>query len=181
MERKRARRTGFTLIELLIAITIIGILVAVGLGSFGSAQKKARDGKRKTDLESIARALELYYNDCGAYPSTNGTGGIVGCGNTDSCNTNADECTPGQPFIRNGITYMQELPTDPMGNYYYDWSAQGYVLYARLENTSDSAVPHSGSTALGYEDIWCRQGPHDECNYALVGPGSVTPTFTVTD
>ncbi len=174
-------KRGFTLIELLVAITILGVLVSVGLGAFASSQKKARDSKRKTDLESISRAMELYYNDCGAYPTTSGSGDIVGCGNTGSCNTSAATCTPGQQWIRNGIIYMQELPSDPLGNYYYDWSSSGYVLYARLENTSDSAVPHSGGTPLGYKDIWCRVSPHDQCNYGLAGPGASVSTLTVVD
>jgi hypothetical protein len=155
----------------------------VGLGSFASSQKKARDSKRKTDLESISRALELYYNDCGMYPYENndGSGSIMGCGSTGTCNATADACTPGEPWTRNGITYMQELPDDPMGNYVYQWSSSGYVLYARLENTSDSAVPHSGTTVLAYDDIWCRTNPHNECNYAFAGPGSLSPSSTTND
>lgn len=55
---------GFTLIELLIVISIIGILASLTLASYGSAQAKARDGVRKSDLAQLKRALELYKADC---------------------------------------------------------------------------------------------------------------------
>ena len=179
MQRKKARKTGFTLIELLIAITIIGILVAVGLGSFGSAQKKARDSKRKTDLQSISRALELYYNDCGAYPLTGNNNVIAGCGATGSCNTSASDCSWGGVFTRNGINYMTEIPSDPMGNYYYVSNGTSYGLYARLENTSDSAVPHNGTTPQGYETTLCRSAAR--CNYGIKSSNAATLGTTVDD
>ncbi|MGB9706948.1 MAG: type IV pilin protein, partial [Microgenomates group bacterium] len=59
---------GFTLIELLVAVAILGILATVGLGSFQSSQMKGRDARRKSDLSQIQKALEMYYNDKGAYP-----------------------------------------------------------------------------------------------------------------
>lgn len=155
---------GFTLIELLIVITIIGILVTIGLGSFASTQMKARDAKRKNDLESIARALELYYNDCGSYPVSS-SGSIVGCGGTGSCATSAVSCSWGGAFTRNNVQYMLELPDDPSGDYFYVSSGTSYQLYARLENISDGAVPHSGTTARAYQNTTCRSGTLDKCNY----------------
>lgn len=178
MQRKKARKTGFTLIELLIAITIIGILVAVGLGSFGSAQKKARDAKRKTDLESIARALELYYNDFGSYPVVDsGTGRILGCGTTAA----PTSCSWGGSFTKDGIQYMVELPDDPSGDYWYVSGGASYQLYARLENTSDSAVPHSGATAQAYTGTVCRSGALEKCNYGVRSSNTSTQGTVGTD
>jgi len=60
---------GFTLMELLIVIAIIGILISVATASYSSAQKKARDSRRRGDLKAVQNALEQYYSaNNGQYP-----------------------------------------------------------------------------------------------------------------
>ena len=59
---------GFTLIELLVVITIIGILATGATTIYTSAQQKARDSIRQTDLLSVKSAVEQSYGDEGAYP-----------------------------------------------------------------------------------------------------------------
>lgn len=54
---------GFTLLELLIVISIIGILVAIGVAAYSSAQLKARNSRRMQDIRSIQSAAEQYYAD----------------------------------------------------------------------------------------------------------------------
>ncbi|OGE07316.1 hypothetical protein A2615_00525, partial [Candidatus Curtissbacteria bacterium RIFOXYD1_FULL_41_36] len=56
---RRPWRRGFTLIELLVVITIIGILAAIAIVSYGGTQERARDSRRKSDLDAIKKALEL--------------------------------------------------------------------------------------------------------------------------
>lgn len=65
------KKNGFTMIELLVVTTIIIVLSAIGLTSFGQASKNARNGKRKADIESVRSALVLYRTDNGSYPTTN--------------------------------------------------------------------------------------------------------------
>jgi prepilin-type N-terminal cleavage/methylation domain-containing protein len=55
------RRTGFTLIELLITITIMAILMSLAVFSLRSVQANARDEERKTDIDAIAKGLEIRY------------------------------------------------------------------------------------------------------------------------
>lgn len=55
------RQAGFTLIELLITITIMVVLVVLAVVSLRTTEANARDEKRKTDVENIARGLELRY------------------------------------------------------------------------------------------------------------------------
>jgi len=106
------KRQAFTLVELLVVISIIGLLSAVAMTSFNSTRMSARNQKRKADLVQISKALELYYNDKGAYPST----GVSGCcswwgvtstfGSHDSSGSNG--------WIPNlAPNYIGRLPDDP--------------------------------------------------------------------
>lgn len=75
------KRNGFTLIELLVSISIISILMALGIVSFGSAQKKARDTRRQQDMGMLQKAAEQYYSlNSSNYPTTwtSGTSWSVG-------------------------------------------------------------------------------------------------------
>ena len=63
---------SFTLIELLVAISIISLLSSVVLVSTRSAGIQSRDSRRKSDIEQVATALELYYLDNNNYPNTDG-------------------------------------------------------------------------------------------------------------
>src|SRR3954470_5386168 len=69
---------GFTIVELLIVIVVIGILAALVLNSFRGVQERARDTKRRTDINAQASQLEVYYTDNGGYPV------FTGQVNTDS-------------------------------------------------------------------------------------------------
>jgi prepilin-type N-terminal cleavage/methylation domain-containing protein len=69
---------GFTIVELLIVIVVIAILAALVLNSFRGVQERARDTKRRTDVNAQASQLEVYYTDNGGYPL------FTGQVNTDS-------------------------------------------------------------------------------------------------
>jgi prepilin-type N-terminal cleavage/methylation domain-containing protein len=103
-------RRAFTLIELLVVISIIGLLTTIAVVSLGSTRANARNARRKADLVQISKALELYYSDNGAYPSTGGSGTLYGvCGRGGSM---ADSGAGG--WIPNlAPTYMAILPRDP--------------------------------------------------------------------
>jgi prepilin-type N-terminal cleavage/methylation domain-containing protein len=74
MKNKFSIKSAFTLLEMLVVIGIISILVGMGAVSYSTAQKKARDAKRKQDLKAIQNALEQYYSVCGyQYPTPAGS------------------------------------------------------------------------------------------------------------
>lgn len=52
------RYQGFTLIELLVTITIIAILAVIGVAVFTGAQRNARDGTRRANMESLSKSIE---------------------------------------------------------------------------------------------------------------------------
>lgn len=63
-----ARRGGFTMIEVMVSAVIVVILVFVFLPGIGKQLNRGRDARRKTDLDKIKGAWEVYYNDNGCYP-----------------------------------------------------------------------------------------------------------------
>jgi len=65
------RKPAFTLVELLLVAAVIGIIQVVVIYTYLGAQKQSRDVKRKSDLNRIATALELYRTDKKEYPPTN--------------------------------------------------------------------------------------------------------------
>ena len=60
---------GFTLIELLIVVAIIAILAAIAVPNFLEAQVRAKVSRTKSDMRSIALALESYRLDYTEYPN----------------------------------------------------------------------------------------------------------------
>ncbi len=54
---------GFTLIELLVVISIIAILSVIGITVFSGVQKSARDATRRSDIDAIAKAMEVHYGE----------------------------------------------------------------------------------------------------------------------
>lgn len=61
--------SGFTIIELIVVVTVIAILTALGVYSFGRVQSNSRDSQRSSKIILVSGALEKYYNAKGEYPS----------------------------------------------------------------------------------------------------------------
>lgn len=124
---------GFSLVELLVTVSIIAILIAVGIASYSTINKQSRDAKRKSDLEQIRAALEMYRADNGYYPST-GTGSWV------AASTSADALAGLTPVLV--PTYIAGIPTDPKSSQSYMYLARnavsgvyyGYCVSAQMES-----------------------------------------------
>jgi prepilin-type N-terminal cleavage/methylation domain-containing protein len=81
VDNTRHYKKGFTLIELITVISIIGLISTVVLANLTRARAKARDAIRVQALQELQKAVELYYQDYGAYPTTGNQwhGGLAGC------------------------------------------------------------------------------------------------------
>jgi prepilin-type N-terminal cleavage/methylation domain-containing protein len=139
-------KNGFTLIELLVVIAIIALLSSVVFASLNSARAKARDAKRKADLNQIYLALQMYFDDHGYLPTTlsYGENNIGGW----------DYSSQGGFLTFLAGTYLPTVPLDPInigsGDVFdnNDQYAYGYFCYisdnpntmtlgARLESTGN--------------------------------------------
>lgn len=58
MKSTHLKSSGFTLIELLVVIAIIAILGAISISVFSGAQGSAKDGQRRSEINSIAKSIE---------------------------------------------------------------------------------------------------------------------------
>jgi general secretion pathway protein G len=167
-----AFRKGFTLIEMIVVIGILGILAIALLATINpiAQLQKSNDARRKSDLESVQRALELYYNDNGKYPTSSGNFKIL------SGVTTLAWGSSWQP-------YMATLPTDPLPSYTYVYyspptaNGQTYYLYASLQRgANDSQVCNKGNacTSLSGSGFPGSAACGAVCNYG-VSSSNVSP------
>ena len=143
-----SKQAGFTMVELLIVIVIIGILSVIGLNNFLTAQLKARDSQRKSDLATITKGLEMYYNDKGRYPAASNNQIFDGVAEVAwGSNTGFTDA-----LVTGGAVYLSKMPKDPSKyQYFYATNAGGtyYKIYARLENANDGQIGSYAGTDCG--------------------------------
>lgn len=63
------QHAGFTLVELLVVLFIIGLLSGLVAVNLATARAEARDNQRRSDLATVATALELYRSQNKSYPN----------------------------------------------------------------------------------------------------------------
>lgn len=130
-------KKAFTLVELLIVIAIIGILAALITSNLAGARERARDARRKSDLDAISKGLRLYYNDTQSFPASSSDHQIEGF-------------PWGSKFAIGTTTYINYLPFDPSSSsdatvtyHYYSTNSDQFLLVASLDNASDQDGPTS--------------------------------------
>lgn len=124
------------MIELLVTMVVFSALFLFVAIIAPTQIKKARDAKRKADLEKVKTAFYDYYFDTGCFPQE-----LPVCG---------------QDFGSSGMVYLSNFPCDPLGQpYVYAVTkkeggkcSQWFRLFTNLEATTDPAI----------DRIHCRQG-----------------------
>jgi type II secretory pathway pseudopilin PulG len=146
MRQKLLGQFGISFPELLIIILLLGIIF-LGAAIFAAPQiNKAKDTKRKSDLERLKTALYEFFFDVDCFPKS------------------LPEC--GQPLEYGETIYLDEIPCDPNGTDYgyqshcSDDCSQWFMLLTNLENKDDGAIKKTGC------HLGC--GPPDcEYNYGI--------------
>lgn len=137
-------KRGFTLIELLVVISILGVLAALIVNNLNDSRARARDARKKQNLQQLKTALQMYYNDYQTYPANDGTG-IQGCGATGTTTCTDSFSAGSEPSI-----YMTQLPE--FTSYTQTDSGDGFTLMINLENASDPNLSTSQTQCLGNPD-----------------------------
>ena len=160
LEIPRRSGAGFTLIELLLVIAVVSILMLTVMFAINPFEqlKKANDSRRKSDLSETQKALELYYQDNGSYPTA--TNGNIDWG-------------------PNASAYIASTPKDPKSpsmNYVYVSTDgdQAYVIYASLERGDKDPQACSAANPCHMVDV----GVNTEscgglgCNFGVASPNT---------
>lgn len=135
---------GFTLMELIVALGMLSILTTGVILAINPVEqiRKSNDAKRKADLVSIQKAVELYYQDFGSYPASSADFKIM---------KNNQVLSWGNPFQ----PYIAKLPSDPIiGRSYIYYSpassgGQTYYIYTSLElGNKDPNACNKGNACL---------------------------------
>jgi prepilin-type N-terminal cleavage/methylation domain-containing protein len=143
---KFKKKNGFTLIELLVVIAIIAVLVAFSVANFVGARSRARDVKKKSELQEVKNALRMFYNEYNNYPgtATPNTNTFMGCG---TASPPAADCssTCGGSFAAGATgcdtVYMKLLPQASEYVWHYQQvSTDDFCLWTALENKSDADI-----------------------------------------
>lgn len=117
-------KKGFTLLEILVVIGIIMVLVGIMTVSYGTAQRKSRDARRKSDLSAISNALEQYFSICNYVYPTPVSGALK------------------SPVVCGTTTLMPKVPGDPKTGASYTMSqtvvGADYTIGASLETETPS-------------------------------------------
>jgi len=166
--RKIINQKAFTLIELLVVISIIGVLSGIVLVSMQGVRGKARDARRLSDMNSIIKGIQLYYDKFGTLPAISPNAACSTAGwDQGPCGTD--------PFIdalrSNGI--MGEVPSDPVGkpSGVNDPTPYGYE-YAVFPAGSNGCDPLRGNYfVLGVVDMESSNGRYP------TSPGFSCPGF----
>ena len=147
----KSKKRGFTLVELLVVISIVSLLASISLTYLNTARAKSRDAKRLRDLTEMRKALQMYWNQNGSFPSTGGQYWA-------NCNSGAGGMTRDyDDWIRNGAggftpTFIASLPNDPKPGadgtrncYQYRSNGTNYILFANrtVESVPAANIPTS--------------------------------------
>lgn len=152
-------KRGFSLLEITITVALLIVLLIVAIAIFNPQGQinKAWDGKRKTDLATLRRVLEDWYNDKGCFPRPDQI-----CYDSSASKTcHICGTTAGSPQIN---PYLATLPCDPQQSsrqFLYEVDDVNcptmYRIYTKLSITFDPAI-----TELGCQN-GC--GPYGTCLY----------------
>jgi len=114
-----------------VVITIIAVITAIGMVSYGGSNKKARDSRRMADLEKFRVALEMARQIGATYPSSLST------------------------LVTMNLMSATAVDPKPDYSYYYVIGATKYTysLYARME---DLGSTNSGSTGTCGSGLSCN-------------------------
>ncbi|MBI5019583.1 type II secretion system protein [Candidatus Gottesmanbacteria bacterium] len=151
LSNNKKHKEAFTLVELLVSIAIIATIIGLALPNFLGARTRARDARRKGELNQLKTALQLYYNDYKVYPASQ-NGGVGKLNYIAGCGADGDTLCPAGctvDFAAGGTgcdtVYMTRFPGELGTSMFYNIANGGadFCLKGSLENVSDAEIATS--------------------------------------
>lgn len=142
---------AFSLIELLVVIAIMATIISLALPNFLGARSRARDARRKGEMQQLKTAIQLYYGDHASFPPAQSPqigklNYIAGCG-ADAQTVCPATCSV--DFAAGGTgcdtVYMTKFPGELGTSMYYYSNGSAFCLKDTLENVSDGDLALSQS------------------------------------
>ena len=107
---------GMTLLEIMIVLVILGGLIAILATSVQGSLKKAKMRQAKIQISEYGKALDMYYQDCNGYP-------------TSEEGLNALMVAPSTCANWGPDPYLKKVNKDPWGgDFIYESQGNAYVL-----------------------------------------------------
>jgi len=141
---------GFTIVELLIVIAIISVITAIAVPNFMSANIRAKVSGVRSEMGSIAIALEDYKIDNKSYPSQPEDSGL------------------GPDEIAEADKTISETTVAGLGKLIYPTTSDKTEVYL-------SRIPGDPFNEKGKED-WDGSGEAHNHHYSYFTTGDTTPT-----
>ena len=137
---------GFTLIEMMIVIVVIGILIGILLPSFRGTQDEASIQRARSELRTIATALESYYiHNSNAFPAA--------LSSLTSATPRILNVIPDDPFRTGSNDYTYAISDN--GSYYVIFA------YGTDRDVDISGINNSGQMTEAGDctgDVWVSNG-----------------------
>jgi prepilin-type N-terminal cleavage/methylation domain-containing protein len=149
------RKKGFTLVELLVVMAIIGFLVAVVTGALNPIVlvNKAKDSRRKNDLNKIRIAFEAYFANKGYYPIVQD---VLEWNKVENCDKTIEKMA----------AYLKTLPCDPNKHPYeiVTINDNTFKVITNLDYKKDKDIPVNWYLENTYPTYRERK---DQVNYGV--------------
>ncbi len=108
---------GMTLLEIMIVVIILASLMAILGRNVLNHFRDAKVKEAKIQIGEIEKSLDMYYTDCGHYPTTSQGLAALAPGGASTCKNWGPD------------PYLNKVPTDPWGNSFVYSSQNGsYIL-----------------------------------------------------
>lgn len=126
------RQRGFTMIELLVVVTLVVVLAAIGMSTYATSVKRAKEAVLAEDLFQMRDRIDQYNADKGTYP----------------------------PDLSSLVTdgYMRQIPKDPITESAETWQ----IVMSEPDPSNPNAVPGVYDVKSGAEGIGMDGRPYAE-------------------
>lgn len=177
-----AKQKGFTIVELLIVIVVIAILASITVVAYTGIQERTKNIAIQSDISQVAKLVEAYAAENGAYPSTGGLSQVYYDANcyytADSDGYKGENWVPG----------VSNLPQNPglegagrggYGCYTYAGDGARYIVSAWNSKWGGPSTD-TMYRRLGWRETGNMGNNSYYCNHTNIG-GNGTGTYTISN